>query len=247
MPARVDFVDTDGDTIAFMRESGGINYYVNGKLKVGNLTTLWADERGRIHVDGTSAGAWSAVRRTTPKDRGVLEQVRDLANGGSGDLGAVEFSYKADSAAEVVIVSMRRRGVWWNFMDDDRWARLHVMAKPAKMPPALGPYLTAEEYCKMLLEIDALFKARADREMCVFNFLFAITLMFFILLIQPWLRVDSMRLKRESDAILAKYLADTSLKAELFWPTHVQDAQCEWKAVTGNELRFTLPASAVAV
>jgi len=243
MPARVDFVDTDGDTIAFMRESGGINYYVNGKLKVGNLTTLWADERGRIHVDGTSAGAWSAVRRTTPKDRGVLEHVRDLANGGSGDLGAVEFSYKADSAAEVVIVSMRRRGVWWNFMDDDRWARLHVMAKPKKMPPALAPYFTADEYCKMLLEIDARFKARADCEMCLFNFLCAITLLFILFLLLPWSNFDGSTLKRETDAILAKHCAEKGLKAELCWPRHEQDAIGESRAVSGNELRFTLPSA----
>jgi hypothetical protein len=91
----------------------------------------------------------------------------------------------ADSAAEAVIVSMRRRGVGWNFMDDDRWARLHVVAKPEKMPPALAPYFTVEEYCKMLLEIDARFKTRADREMCAFNFLFVITLMFIVLLLLP--------------------------------------------------------------
>ena len=148
----------------------------------------------------------------------------------------------SEPAAQVVIVSMRRRGVWWNFMNDDRWARLHVVAKPEKMPPALASYFTAEEYCKMLLEIDALFKARADREMCVFNFLFVITLMFVIILMMPWLRVDRTRLKRESDAILATFCDGKGLKAELFWPTHVQDALSEWKAVSGNELRFTLPA-----
>lgn len=157
-------------------------------------------------------------------------------------------THMANSAAEVVIVSMRRRGVWWNFMDDDRWARLHVVAKPEKMPPVLRNYFTGEEYCKMLLEIDARFKIRADREMCVFNFLFAITLMFIMVLLLPWSRTDGTRLKRETDAILARYCAEKSLKAELFWPTHAVDADGEVRAVTGNELRFrpqVPPAQAV--
>ncbi len=145
-------------------------------------------------------------------------------------------------AAKVVKVPMRRCGVWWNFMDDDRWARVHVEAKPEKMPRALAPHFAAEEYCKMLLEIDALFKARADREMCVFNFLFAITLMFCMFCFMPWMCTDRKKLKRESDAILEKYCSEKGLKGELFWPEYESDAQSEVKAVTGNELRFTLPS-----
>ena len=130
-------------------------------------------------------------------------------------------------------------------MDDDRWARLHVVAKPKKMPPALAPYFTVDEYCKMLLEIDARFKKRQDREMCVFNFLFVITLMFIMLLFLPWQRADSSSLKRETDAILAQYCADKSLKAELCWPRYEVDAIQESRAVSGNELRFTILAPAV--
>ena len=61
----LDYVDTDGDRIAFIvNASGRMDYIVNQRVKVRNLNRLYI--RGRtIHLDGESAGSWSSSRCTT--------------------------------------------------------------------------------------------------------------------------------------------------------------------------------------
>jgi len=61
----VEFLDTDGEKIAVKAgESGQLNFYVNGQLKVCNLTRVEASGR-TLCVDGTSAGDWVSTRYTT--------------------------------------------------------------------------------------------------------------------------------------------------------------------------------------
>jgi len=66
----VEYVDTDGDAIAFrLNASGHVDYYVNDQQKVHDLTKLIADGR-RLHLDGTSSGSWGSSRATTVPVRG---------------------------------------------------------------------------------------------------------------------------------------------------------------------------------
>jgi hypothetical protein len=77
----VAFKDTDGDAIVFMINGDGrIDYYVNNRPKVLNLTKLAAQGR-TLHLDGTSAGSWGSQRRTTPYSMHVADRVLDLAKG----------------------------------------------------------------------------------------------------------------------------------------------------------------------
>mmetsp|Transcript_15300 Transcript_15300/g.30079 ORF Transcript_15300/g.30079 Transcript_15300/m.30079 type:complete len:548 (-) Transcript_15300:184-1827(-) len=62
--ASISFKDTDGDSIVFLLDGCYIDYYVNGRMKVSNLTSLHADGL-TLHLDGTSAGSWASCRRTT--------------------------------------------------------------------------------------------------------------------------------------------------------------------------------------
>mmetsp|Transcript_32864 Transcript_32864/g.76759 ORF Transcript_32864/g.76759 Transcript_32864/m.76759 type:complete len:268 (-) Transcript_32864:11-814(-) len=60
----LDFVDTDGDRIAFIvNASGRMDYIVNQRVKVRNLSRLSIRHR-TIHLDGESAGTWSSSRGT---------------------------------------------------------------------------------------------------------------------------------------------------------------------------------------
>ena len=61
----LDFVDTDGDRIAFIvNASGRMDYIVNQRVKVRNLSRLSIRHR-TIYLDGESAGTWSSSRFTT--------------------------------------------------------------------------------------------------------------------------------------------------------------------------------------
>lgn len=61
----VRYVDTEKDEIMFVVNSLGlVDYYVNSRMKVQNLTSL-VDRGGTLHLDGTSAGRWSPKRRST--------------------------------------------------------------------------------------------------------------------------------------------------------------------------------------
>lgn len=60
----VAFRDTEGDRILFVRNPPHkLDYFVNGLLKVTNLTKL-ATRAGVIRLDGTSVGNWTAARTT---------------------------------------------------------------------------------------------------------------------------------------------------------------------------------------
>ncbi|CAE7216817.1 unnamed protein product [Symbiodinium natans] len=59
----VEYVDTDGDQIAFIiNAAGGMDYIVNGRIKVRNLSELRIGGN-TIHLNGESAGRWSSRRR----------------------------------------------------------------------------------------------------------------------------------------------------------------------------------------
>ena len=79
----VAFKDTDGDAIVFsVNEKNKLNYYVNNKLKVYDLSSLRTSGRGgTIHLDGTSAGSWGSARVTTPHNEQSLSHVLKLAKG----------------------------------------------------------------------------------------------------------------------------------------------------------------------
>ena len=65
-PTEVAFEDTDGDAVVFKRRPDGkLDYYVNGTLKVEQLTSL-VQRGGTLHLDGRSAGSWGSARVTTP-------------------------------------------------------------------------------------------------------------------------------------------------------------------------------------
>jgi len=61
----VEYVDTDGDRIAFrLNESGKLNFLMNGRLKVSDVAKLEANGR-TLFLDGTSAGDWGSARNST--------------------------------------------------------------------------------------------------------------------------------------------------------------------------------------
>ena len=77
----VAFKDTDGDAIVFsINANGKLNYYVNNKLKVYDLTRC-SERNGTIHLNGTSAGNWESSRVTTPHNEQTLKHVLKLAAG----------------------------------------------------------------------------------------------------------------------------------------------------------------------
>ena len=102
---RVEFKDTDGDTVAFVLDDAGVHYYVNGTLKVSKLKHLFVDNEHRIHLNGTSAGRWSAARTTKPADRAVCGKVLRLGRGGAQAEpvaeGQVEYSFKDTDGDQV--------------------------------------------------------------------------------------------------------------------------------------------------
>lgn len=60
-----EFVDTEGDRIAFkINEAGKLNFLVNNRLKVCDLTKVELGGR-TLSLSGTSTGDWSAARSTT--------------------------------------------------------------------------------------------------------------------------------------------------------------------------------------
>eukprot|EP00419_Tripos_fusus_P009874 CAMPEP_0172669328 /NCGR_PEP_ID=MMETSP1074-20121228/9609_1 /TAXON_ID=2916 /ORGANISM="Ceratium fusus, Strain PA161109" /LENGTH=518 /DNA_ID=CAMNT_0013486087 /DNA_START=166 /DNA_END=1722 /DNA_ORIENTATION=+ len=61
----VEFIDTEGDMIRFQaNESGKVNFLMNGRLKVCDLTKLELSGRTLI-LDGVSSGDWGSHRVTT--------------------------------------------------------------------------------------------------------------------------------------------------------------------------------------
>lgn len=61
----VEFVDTEGDMIRFQaNESGKVNFFMNGRLKVCDLTNVELSGRTLI-LDGVSVGDWGSYRATT--------------------------------------------------------------------------------------------------------------------------------------------------------------------------------------
>jgi hypothetical protein len=98
---RVEYTDTDGDNIVFLQDADGLHYYVNGTLKVRKLTVLWVnDQTHTIHLNGSSAGPWSANRITRPADRSVCGKVLRIGRGGAqvepveGSANPTEYSFK---------------------------------------------------------------------------------------------------------------------------------------------------------
>jgi len=61
----VEFIDTEGDMIRFQaNESGKVNFFMNGRLKVCDLTNVELSGRTLI-LDGVSFGDWGSHRATT--------------------------------------------------------------------------------------------------------------------------------------------------------------------------------------
>lgn len=61
----VEFVDTEGDMIRFqLNEAGKVNFLMNGRLKVCDLTRVELSGRTLI-IDGVSFGDWGSQRATT--------------------------------------------------------------------------------------------------------------------------------------------------------------------------------------
>ena len=107
---RVEYTDTDGDSIAFLQDAEELHYYVNGTLKVRKLTVLWVDEQTHtIHLNGSSAGPWSGNRVTRPADRSVCGKVLRIGRGGAqvepvdGSAKPVEYSFKDTDGDHVTL------------------------------------------------------------------------------------------------------------------------------------------------
>lgn len=106
MEDEVRFVDTDGDEVIFrMNQRGGMDYYVNGKMKVRDLDQL-REKGGSITLHGVAMGPWNAARRTTPKDPSVIEKVLNLgrtpSDGSNLQREAREVSFKDTDGDEVI-------------------------------------------------------------------------------------------------------------------------------------------------
>ncbi|KAL1525194.1 hypothetical protein AB1Y20_020064 [Prymnesium parvum] len=102
----VKFKDTDGDDVIFrVNASGGIDYHVNGKLKVRNLDQL-REQKGSIVLHGVAMGPWNAARRTTPEDPAVISKVlnlgREQPESGGARGRAREVSYKDTDGDDIV-------------------------------------------------------------------------------------------------------------------------------------------------